>query len=181
MYDKRKNKSNEESKLKRMLLFGVFVGLISFFFFGRTLFSETENKTVLPQESKITPQELSLPFDAPSFVKIEHVEKIDWNGDTPSKTRLQGTYKEVSAKRKNEEWIWSFQKKHGNGITILAVEKDTNKSEKIILNEHTLVPVWSTYIENEKAKTKLEFSQKGIWALLVYVDTELRDIVLYNN
>ncbi|WP_051405160.1 DUF4871 domain-containing protein [Bacillus cihuensis] len=142
------------------------------------------NETV---ESKLT-----LPEDIPEFVQKNDIEKVDWDRTV---TEFEAGTRSDFVGNKNklgiigpelkpnevEKWLWHFWGIDKGELTVVGYNQDTSKITPV-LSDGT----WSRdgvgggKIEGADASmpSNVVLPESGKWALLVYIDGKLFDILV---
>jgi hypothetical protein len=150
-------------------------------------------KEVNPRPVK-TSSQVHVPGQVPSFVKLEHTKKIDWSKKVqhfasekveltgnPNKSAYLGPQLQVN---QPEKWMWLFWKESGSLMTIAAFHKNSGTFEPI-LYDGTEAAIWSRnglgsaiHGANLHTPSNVMLPKAGEWALLVYIDQKLFDVLL---
>ncbi|MEH7113265.1 hypothetical protein V7124_12885 [Neobacillus niacini] len=136
---------------------------------------------------------LALPEDLPDFVQKSDFEKVDWNRtvtefDTGTRDDMVGNKNKVGIigaelkPNKVEKWLWHFWGIDQGELTVVGYNKDTSKITPVLSDG-----VWSKdgvgggKIEGADASlpSNVVLLEVGKWALLVYIDGKLFDILVY--
>ncbi|MEH7246073.1 hypothetical protein V7114_04670 [Neobacillus niacini] len=136
---------------------------------------------------------LALPEDLPDFVQKSDFEKVDWNRtvtefDTGTRDDMVGNKNKVGIigaelkPNKVEKWLWHFWGIDQGELTVVGYNKDTSKITPVLSDG-----VWSKdgvgggKIEGADASlpSNVVLLEVGKWALFVYIDGKLFDILVY--
>lgn len=136
---------------------------------------------------------LALPEDLPDFVQKNDFEKVDWNRtvtefDTGTRDDMVGNKNKIGIigaelkPNKVEKWLWHFWGIDQGELTVVGYNKDTSKITPVLSDD-----VWSKdgvgggKIEGADASfpSNVVLPEVGKWALLVYIDGKLFDILVY--
>jgi hypothetical protein len=136
---------------------------------------------------------LALPEDIPDFVQKSDFEKVDWNRtvtefNTGTRDDMVGNKNKLGIlgpelkPNKVEKWLWHFWGIDKGELTVVGYNKDTSKITPVLSDG-----VWSRNgvgggkIEGADASmpSNVVLSEAGKWALLVYIDGKLFDILVY--
>ena len=136
---------------------------------------------------------LALPEDLPDFVQKSDFEKVDWNRkvtefDTGTRDDMVGNQNKIGIigaelkPNKVEKWLWHFWGIDQGELTVVGYNKDTSKITPVLSDG-----VWSKdgvgggKIEGADASlpSNVVLPAAGKWALLVYIDGKLFDILVY--
>ena len=158
------------------------------FTFLSMLFLLVGCSTNKPVESK-----LDFPEDIPDFVQKSDFEKIDWDRrvtefDTGTRDDMVGNENKLGIigpelkPNKVEKWLWHFWGIDKGELTVVGYNKDTSKITPVLSDG-----VWSMNgigggkIEGADASmpSNVVLPEAGEWALLVYIDGKLFDILVY--
>jgi len=148
----------------------------------------TSTKVLEPQN----PNKLSLPEDIPNFVTVKDFEKIDW--DRTATDFGTGTSSDIVGNKnklgiigpelkpnKVEKWLWHFWGIDKGELTIVGYNQDTSNISPVLSDG-----VWSrTGVGGGKINgadaslpSNVVLPKAGKWALLVYIDGKLFDILV---
>jgi hypothetical protein len=136
---------------------------------------------------------LALPEDLPDFVQKSDIEKVDWNRtvtefDTGTRDDMVGNKNKIGiigaelTPNKVEKWLWHFWGIDQGELTVVGYNKDTSKITPVLSDG-----VWSKdgvgggKIGGADASlpSNVVLPEVGEWALLVYIDGKLFDILVY--
>ena len=136
---------------------------------------------------------LALLEDLPDFVQKGDFEKVDWNRkvtefDTGTRDDMVGNKNKIGIigpelkPNKVEKWLWHFWGIDQGELTVVGYNKDTSKITPVLSDG-----VWSKdgvgggKIEGADASlpSNVVLPEAGKWALLVYIDGKLFDILVY--
>ena len=136
---------------------------------------------------------LDLPEDIPGFVQKSDFEKIDWDRtvtefDTGTRDDMVGNENKLGIigpelkPNKVEKWLWHFWGIDKGELTVVGYNKDNSKITPVLSDG-----VWSKNgigggkIEGADASmpSNVVLPEAGEWALLVYIDGKLFDILVY--
>jgi len=136
---------------------------------------------------------ISLPKDIPSFVTEKDFEKVNWNRtvtefDTGTRSDMIGNKNKLGIigpelkPNKTEKWLWHFWGIEEGEMTVVGYNKDTSKITPVLSDG-----VWSkdgvgggkTEGADASLPSNVVLPEAGKWALLVYIDDKLFDILVY--
>ena len=136
---------------------------------------------------------LVLPEELPDFVQKSDFEKVDWNRtvtefDTGTRDDIVGNKNKIGIigaelkPNKVEKWLWHFWGINQGELTVVGYNKDTSKITSVLSDG-----VWSKdglgggKIEGADASlpSNVVLPEAGKWAMLVYIDGKLFDILVY--
>ncbi|MDZ5472947.1 hypothetical protein SM124_14610 [Bacillus sp. 31A1R] len=132
-----------------------------------------------------------LPVDIPKFVQKSDFEKVDWNRKAvyidnnmlgnENKSGVIGA--DMPSININQKWmwhLWGIKNPERSVLTVVGFHKETGTVHQI------LTTGWSTHLggENNGANahipSSVNISMAGEWAMLLYVDGKLFDVLVYN-
>lgn len=135
---------------------------------------------------------LAWPEDLPDFVRKSDFEKIDWDRtvtefNTGTRDDMLGNKNKLGIigpelkPKKVEKWLWHFWGIDKGELTVVGYNKDTSKITPVLSDG-----VWSRdgigggQIEGADASmpSNVVLPEAGKWALLVYIDGKLFDILV---
>lgn len=133
---------------------------------------------------------VSLPEDIPSFVKESDFESIDWDrkavkfGDRGiiGNENKSGVIGSEMASLNGQKWMWHLW---GNGnpvgkeLTVVGFHKETGTVHPILIDGWSLVLGGKNNGADAHAPSSVKIPEKGQWAMLLYVDEKLFDILIY--
>lgn len=141
-----------------------------------------------------------IPSYAKRFVSEADFKQIDWNRmvtkigsngqsdilGNPNKVGfISGLGPEIEAK-KLDKWLWHFYGIEQGKLTVIGYHQETKKKEPILNNSWTIAEITgskNTGDSNGADATTVSnvlFSKSGKWALLVYIDEELYDTLVFD-
>ncbi|ALC88905.1 hypothetical protein AM500_03140 [Bacillus sp. FJAT-18017] len=133
-----------------------------------------------------------IPIDAPSFVNEGDFEKIDWNRKAvdlghniignKNKSGVIGA--NMPSIKRNQKWmwhLWGIEKPSGTDLTVVGFHRETETVHQILT-----YPSWTIELGGENngadahTPSSVNIPMAGEWAILLYVDGKLYDILVYN-
>jgi hypothetical protein len=129
--------------------------------------------------------------DLPIFVETSDFESIDWNRKAvnlgsnilgnENKSGVIGV--DMPSLNINQKWmwhLWGIQNRKDNQLTVVGFHRETGTVHKI------LTTGWSIHLGGENngadahAPSSVNIPTAGEWAILLYVDEKLFDVLIYN-
>jgi hypothetical protein len=144
--------------------------------------------------------EFSLPKDIPSFVKEKDLKKINWDRtvtvfDTGTRNDMIGNKHKLGFigpdLKSNEEldikpneaqkWLWHFWGIEKGELTVVGYNQDTSKITPVLSDGWSRNGIGGGKIEGADASmpSSVVLPEAGKWALLVYIEGKLFDILVF--
>ncbi len=130
---------------------------------------------------------IEMPDDLPEFIKESDFEKIDWEQKAQAFGRgMLGNEEKTGVigadmpAVNGQKWMWHLWGAGPTELTIAGYERETNTVHKVLDGG------WSTHTggPNNGADThvpsSVAFPTSGEWAVLLYTDGELFDILVFD-
>ncbi|MFJ7406195.1 MULTISPECIES: hypothetical protein [unclassified Lysinibacillus] len=140
--------------------------------------------------SNETSKKISLPEGIPNFVQASDFEKIDWDKKAvPLNNNIIGNENKsgvigVNAPSLNvQKWmwhLWGIEHPSETELTVVGYHKETGMIHPI------LTTGWKTGLgganngADAHAPSHVQIPEKGQWAILLYTNEELFDILIYD-
>lgn len=134
-------------------------------------------------------KELILPEDMPGFFKESDFDKIDWdkkavtfNNNIIGNEYKSGVIGANMPSLSGQKWmwhLWGIENPVETKLTVVGLHKETRTVHQI------LTTGWTTNLSGENngadahIPSNVKIPQAGEWALLLYTDEELFDILVY--
>ncbi|MCA1320990.1 hypothetical protein LC085_13795 [Bacillus tianshenii] len=131
---------------------------------------------------------VNMPEDIPFFVKESDIGLIDWNrtaepfgGNLVGNEKKSGVIGMDMPSLEGQKWMWHLWGTDANELTVVGFHRETKTVHPLLLNGTD----WSTELggENNGADQHIPSSvkvpERGEWAILLYTDGELFDILVY--
>ncbi|MDP5277219.1 hypothetical protein [Chengkuizengella axinellae] len=135
---------------------------------------------------KIINEEVILPEDIPDFVQENDFEIIDWEKKTvefgdrgiignENKSGVIGDEMSVNG----HKWMWHLWGVDNVDLTIVGFHKETQTVHQILINEWTRRSYGPNNGADSHTPSSVKFTQSGEWAVLLYTNDKLFDILIY--
>ncbi len=137
-----------------------------------------------------TNQEVKIPDTAPDFIQKSDFQNIDWQ----KKAVEFGEYGVVGNENKSgvigadmpsldrQKWMWHLWDVPPNAeVTIVGFHKETQKVYPLLFEDS-----WSLKLSgpnngaDSHSPSSVKIPEKGEWAILLYIDDKLFDILIYD-
>ncbi|MFP3919368.1 hypothetical protein U5N28_16325 [Lysinibacillus telephonicus] len=136
-------------------------------------------------------QSVSLPEDIPDFVKVGDFESIDWDqkavmfGDSGiiGNENKSGVIGAGMPSLNGQKWMWHLWENNdpvGKELTIVGFHKETKSVHPILMTGWSLQLGGENNGADAHAPSSVQFPEQGEWAILLYVDEKLFDILIYD-
>lgn len=159
----------------RKLLF-VFV-FLSLLFLAACTTNETKNK-------------ISLPEGIPNFVQASDIEKIDWdkkavtfNNNIIGNENKSGVIGADAPSLNVQKWmwhLWGIEKSTETKLTVVGYHKETGTVHQILTTGWTIGLGGANNGADAHAPSGVKIPEKGQWAILLYANEKLFDILIYD-
>lgn len=135
---------------------------------------------------------LTLPNSLPEFVLESDFDIIDWERkavefeDMIGNQNIVGVIGADMPSLIEQKWmwhLWGIDEDIEKELTVVGYHKETKTVQPILINSNSH---WSITLGNENngadahAPSSVKFDKDGEWALLLYVNNELFDILVMN-
>ncbi len=130
---------------------------------------------------------VEMPDDLPEFVKKSDFDKINWEQKAQEFGRgmlgnenKSGVIGASMPSVKGQKWMWHLWGVGPTELTVVGYERDTKTVHKV------LTQGWSTQTSGPNngadthAPSSVSFPNAGEWAILLYTDGKLFDILVYD-
>lgn len=131
---------------------------------------------------------VNIPEDIPGFVKESDIRLIEWNKTAePFGRNLVGNENKSGVigmdmpSLEGQKWMWHLWDTDAEELTVVGFHRETNTFHPLLLNGTG----WTTELggENNGADqhipSSVKIPERGEWAILLYADGELFDILVY--
>jgi hypothetical protein len=154
------------------------------FIFLSMLFFVAGCSTTETVESKLT-----LPEDIPNFVEESDFENIDWerkavkldDGRIIGNENKSGVIGADMPSLNGQKWMWHLWGVDNVDLTIVGFHKETETVHKVLVNGFGwTIPTYGP-LNGADAHTpsSVKIPKSGEWAILLYTDGKLFDILVY--
>jgi hypothetical protein len=156
-------------------------------YFDKKLYGDV----VLPVGQENNERNIILPKNTPSFVMVRDFEKIEWNKKAvdlgnhilgnDNKSGVIGA--DMPSININQKWmwhLWGIENSTGSKLTVVGFHKETGTVEQILTSGWTIELGGENNGAEAHAPSSVNVPLKGEWAMLLYVDGELFDILVYD-
>lgn len=134
---------------------------------------------------------LILPKNIPIFVKTSDFELIDWNREAlnlgenilgnKNKSGVIGA--DLPSININQKWmwhLWGIENPNETKLTVVGFHRETGTVHQILTTGWTIELGGENNGADAHAPSSVSISMAGKWAILLYVDGKLFDVLVYN-
>ncbi|MFB7642069.1 DUF4871 domain-containing protein [Peribacillus butanolivorans] len=150
--------------------------------------------------NEIIASRLNMPKDIPDFVKESDFEKVDWDRtvtvfDTGTRNDMAGNKNKLGfigpdlkpngeldiKPNKIQKWLWHFWGIEQGKLTVVGYNQGTLKITPVLSDGWSKNGIGGGKIEGADASmpSSVVLPEAGKWALLVYIDGKLFDILVF--
>jgi hypothetical protein len=147
-------------------------------FYGDVVLSVAEGTSVLPE-------------GIPSFVKTSDFDRIDWNRKAvdlgnniignPDKSGVIGA--DMPSININQKWmwhLWDIENSAGTALTVVGIHRETGTAYQLLTAGWTIGLGGENNGADAHAPSSVNIPSAGEWAILLYVNEDLFDVLVYN-
>ncbi|WP_245542499.1 hypothetical protein [Siminovitchia fordii] len=135
-------------------------------------------------------KEISLPEDISDFVQVSDFETIDWekkavefgNRDIIGNENKSGVIGQDMKSAKVEKWmwhLWGIEEPENKELTIVGFHKETETVRQILIDGWAKGLGGPNNGADAHIPSNVEIPESGDWAILLYIDKKLFDILVY--
>ncbi|WP_244535718.1 hypothetical protein [Lentibacillus halodurans] len=163
----------ERISLKRKSMLFMFLSLL-FFVVGCTSDETVENKSDLPE-------------DIPNFVQASDFETIDWERKAVAfgesgiigNENKSGVIGVDMPSLNGQKWMWHLWGVENVDLTVVGYHKETETVHQILKSGWTKSVAGANNGADSHMPSSAKVPKKGKWAMLLYTEEELFDILIY--
>lgn len=152
-------------------------------FYGDVVLSVGEYTTI--------PNNQTLPLDIPTFVQTSDFEMIDWNkkavdlginilGNENKSGVIGADMPSISINQKWMWHLWGIENSKENNLTVVGFHRGTGTVHQTITTGWTITLGGENNGADAHAPSSVNIPFAGEWAMLLYVNGELFDILVYD-
>ncbi|MGN7388822.1 hypothetical protein [Sporosarcina sp. SAFN-015] len=140
--------------------------------------------------NELVESKIQFPEDIPNFVAESDVEKINWenkavtfNGNIIGNENKSGVIgadmPSITTKQKWMWHLWGIEDPAATNLTVVGFHRDSGTIHKILTSG------WMTGLgganngADAHAPSNVRIPERGEWAILLYTDEELFDVLIY--
>lgn len=131
---------------------------------------------------------ITLPEDMPNFVKVSDFEKIDWeqkavplHNNIIGNENKSGVIGADAPSLNGQKWMWHLWGiDNPTELTVVGYEKETSTIHPILTNGWTIGLGGANNGADAHAPSSVQIPEKGQWAILLYTNEKLFDILIYD-
>ncbi|UED82322.1 hypothetical protein FH508_0010615 [Lysinibacillus sp. CD3-6] len=140
--------------------------------------------------SNETNKKISLPEGIPNFVEVSDLEKIDWdkkavtfNNNIIGNENKSGVIGAGAPSLNVQKWmwhLWGIENPTETKLTVVGYHKETGTVHQILTTGWTIDLGGANNGADAHAPSGVKIPEKGQWAILLYTDEKLFDILIYD-
>ncbi|WP_060678718.1 hypothetical protein [Virgibacillus halodenitrificans] len=135
-------------------------------------------------------KEITLPKDAPEFVTRADFDKIDWEKEAVEfgdrniigNENKSGVIGVDMPSLNGQKWmwhLWGIENPVNTDLTVVGFHKETGTVHQILTNGWSVSLGGANNGADAHTPTSVKIPEPGKWAMLLYTDNELFDILIY--
>lgn len=130
---------------------------------------------------------IELPDDLPAFIKESDFKEINWEQKAEGFGRgmignenKSGVIGVGMPSVNGQKWMWHLWGVEPTELTVVGYERKTETVHKILTQGWSIPMGGSNNGADAHAPSSVSFPDQGEWAILLYADEELFDILVYD-